>query len=184
LAAIFGALSIVGLLGAVIAIVFSRCAGISVAAWLALQLAPLLAPNLSGPEALEKAIRKDRASGAAKPNQALQRRFEFHEESVEGQRIFRLVARERIDEKCHLLYLHGGAYVLNLQRPQWLMAAGLLERIGHQLVAPLYSLAPEASWREGLRDVERTYLGLVRKHGSENIAVVGDSAGGGPLHSH
>jgi monoterpene epsilon-lactone hydrolase len=168
-----GAVAVVGML------VVSGLSGISLPAWLVLKLTPFLAPDFSSPDALARAIEQDRTRGAAMPAKWLLRRFEFRDESRDGDRVLRLSRKEPLGDRSCLLYLHGGAYVLDLQSVQWTLIAGLLTQIGHEVVAPIYPLAPECTWSDGLAAVRRVYHRLVGKHGRENIVLCGDSAGGG-----
>jgi epsilon-lactone hydrolase len=174
----------VALLGAVgVAVigllVASKLSGISLQAWLVLKLVPFVAPDFSGPDALAQAIEKDRAGGAAMPPKRLLRRYEFRDENLDEDRVFRLSRKDSMGDRCCLFYLHGGAYVLDFQSAQWTLVANLLTRVGHDVVAPIYPLAPECAWSDGLAAVRRVYLRLVSEYGRERVVLCGDSAGGG-----
>ena len=78
-----------------------------------------------------------------------------------------------------LLYLHGGAYVLDFQEIQWNLVAGLLERVDAEIIAPIYPLGPEADWQQTTAAIRHHYLALAEQQGADNIVVCGDSAGGG-----
>ncbi|GLY71408.1 alpha/beta hydrolase fold domain-containing protein [Amycolatopsis taiwanensis] len=78
----------------------------------------------------------------------------------------------------HVLYLHGGAYVHQIQRDHWSFLSRLVRRTGCTVTAPLYPLAPTHHCDETVDMVMATYkeeLGAVEP--GDQI-VMGDSAGG------
>jgi len=157
----------------------TRRGGISVSAFLLNALASRLAPDQNRPGALEQGIEQNRKAGPAFPSPRLRKRIRVSDESIGPDRVFRLEPQVGAACRLRLLYLHGGAYVHEVQAVQWNLAAGLLDRLGAVLVAPIYPLAPENSWKEGLAAVERVYSSLASEVGAENVVVLGDSAGGG-----
>ncbi len=156
----------------------ARQSGISVRALLIFAAVPLVAPNFRKEGAMAQAIARDRAIGPAPPPKTLLKSFDLRDGELSGTRCFRLSAKSET-RPLRLLYLHGGAYILDIKPMQWKIAAGLLDRVGGEVVTPIYPLAPEYGWHDGLEAVERVYLDLVRAHGHQNIIVFGDSAGGG-----
>jgi epsilon-lactone hydrolase len=175
---IAGVLLVLAILAAIAAILSARRSGISVRAWLLLGLVPFLAPNFNKPGAMERAIARDRAAGPAKPPLRMLERFDFREETLGGEPCFRLSAKGGRQSLC-LLYLHGGAYVMDIIAQQWTLPARLLSRLGGEAIVPLYPLAPEHGWQEGLGAIARVYRDLIRERGNENVVIIGDSAGGG-----
>lgn len=147
--------------------------------WAFYHFVRLLTPDLSDPKVLADTIRKDRERGPCKMPRKFSDRFEFSERSENGMRIFRTHRRGTPAPALKLLYLHGGAYVLDLQEIQWNLIVGLLERVAAEIVAPIYPLGPEATWEETTLAIRRHYLGLVDQYGAGNIVLCGDSAGGG-----
>jgi epsilon-lactone hydrolase len=105
--------------------------------------------------------------------------MEFSDVVLGDDRIFISSQKGHQQSGLRLLYLHGGAFVFDLQAAQWSLVCGLMARTGADVVTPIYPLAPEQDWRAGLDMVKRTYLSLARECGPENIIIVGDSAGGG-----
>lgn len=77
-----------------------------------------------------------------------------------------------------VLYLHGGAFVLNLSEQTLGMIESLTELSGKQFVVPLYPLAPEDTYVETYAMIMDVYLNLVKRHGAEHVILAGDSAGG------
>ena len=153
--------------------------GAALRGWAFYYLVKLMSPNLSDPKVLLETIEKDRADGPKRPPEKLLAKIDVREDSYGQMLIFHAKRKAGAPSKLKLLYLHGGAYVLDLQEIQWNLVAGLLERVDAEVIAPIYPLGPEASWRETTTAVRDHYLSLVEAHGAENIMVFGDSAGGG-----
>uniref|UniRef100_UPI0035CBC41D SDR family NAD(P)-dependent oxidoreductase n=1 Tax=uncultured Sphingomonas sp. TaxID=158754 RepID=UPI0035CBC41D len=164
--------------GGIAMAIAARRAGVSVRAWLLLKLVPLMAGEFRDAAGLEAAIRKNRECGPTLPSATSRKRFGFADEMWGEARVLRLGEREPATPLT-FLYLHGGAYVLHIQAGQWGLPVAMLHRLGGEVVAPLYPLAPERDWRAGNAAVREVYLRLVAERGADTIVVVGDSAGGG-----
>ena len=63
-------------------------------------------------------------------------------ERVGDDRVFRIEPLQPEATRLRFLYLHGGAYVHEVQDIQWNVAAGLVKRVPAGIVAPMYPLAP------------------------------------------
>lgn len=175
---VLGGVLAAGAVGAATAVFAARRSKVSVRAWAVGHLAGLFAPDLSDPSAFEDAVRRNREAGPAGLPAQHRRGFGIVEGMLGPDRVQTLRPRRAKDGPC-MLYLHGGAYVMHVQAMQWNIGVGLLSRLGGEVVAPDYPLAPESGWAEGLACVERVYRALVRQKGAANIVVIGDSAGGG-----
>ncbi|MDX1756523.1 MAG: alpha/beta hydrolase [Marinobacter sp.] len=79
-----------------------------------------------------------------------------------------------------ILYLHGGAYVIGSPETHKGITGHLVKTAQSTVYAPDYRLAPEHPFPAALDDAVTVYKALLdRGHAPENIAVAGDSAGGG-----
>ncbi|MBY8862581.1 alpha/beta hydrolase [Nocardia sp. CA2R105] len=79
-----------------------------------------------------------------------------------------------------LLYLHGGGYTIGSIATHRSLAAHLARELGRPVYLPDYRLAPEHPYPAALDDAEAAYLELLSTGlQPENLAVAGDSAGGG-----
>jgi len=90
------------------------------------------------------------------------------------------ITTPKVDGDRILLYLHGGAYFLPYDNPHRAMVACLGR--GAQMRAFLvdYRLAPEHPYPAALDDVTNVYQWLLKQgYPPENIAIAGDSCGGG-----
>lgn len=80
----------------------------------------------------------------------------------------------------HLLYLHGGAYVLDLiPHFHWPAIAKLANITGRTVTVPIYPLAPENTYRAVFPFLLQVYRQILETRDPESVAFIGDSAGGG-----
>jgi len=157
----------------------ARRRGFNLRGWALYNFVKLMSPDLSDPKVLRQTIEKDRAKGPARPPKNMLNKMDFSEAVDGGLLVFRAKRKGEPAPVLKLLYLHGGAYVLDFQEIQWNLVSGLLDRVDAEVIAPIYPLGPEASWRETTAAVRAHYLATVDTHGADNIMVMGDSAGGG-----
>lgn len=77
-----------------------------------------------------------------------------------------------------ILYLHGGAYVIGSPRAYVNFVGQIVSRSGIPAFVADYALGPERPFPAAIEDAVRAYNGLVDE-GVQQIALAGDSAGGG-----
>lgn len=82
-------------------------------------------------------------------------------------------------EKCKniILYMHGGAYVNEINNQHHLYCFKLSRKLDFNVIAPVYGLAPNHKSQESFDRITSLYMHLLEKY--ENITLMGDSAGGG-----
>ena len=86
----------------------------------------------------------------------------------------------RPDRRKVILYLHGGAYLAGSTQTHRHLLAALAGAAGVRAVLPDYRLAPERPFPAALDDALIVYEHLLATgYGAGQIAVAGDSAGGG-----
>ena len=78
-----------------------------------------------------------------------------------------------------VLHLHGGCYTMGSAEGAIDLAWRLAEAVGGWALVPDYRLAPEHAYPAALDDVVAVYGWLAREHGTEQIVVSGECAGGG-----
>ena len=79
-----------------------------------------------------------------------------------------------------IVYIHGGAYVFFTADVTLLSSVPLADAIGMRVVSVDYTLAPQAKFQQITDEVLQLYQGLLDLgYESKNIAIYGDSAGGG-----
>lgn len=173
---IFVGMLVVALAGVAVA---SHREGVSVRAWGVTRLLPILYGSSNDPAALSVEIEKDRQRGPALPPTGLQQELHIRDTMGESGRRFELSVQADHRKGPHILYFHGGAYVMQLITPQWTLIGGLVRRTGGTATVAFYPLAPEHDWRQGLDAADKVFDELAEKVGAANIVVAGDSAGGG-----
>ncbi|MFC9832490.1 alpha/beta hydrolase [Rhodococcus sp. NPDC127530] len=85
------------------------------------------------------------------------------------------------ERRTAVLYLHGGAYTIGSLATHRSLAAHIARESGSVVYTLDYRLAPEHPFPAGLEDAVAAYLELNTEHGyeTEQLAIAGDSAGGG-----
>ncbi len=78
-----------------------------------------------------------------------------------------------------IVYIHGGAYVVLHAEATLASILPLAETSGLRIIAIDYTLAPQAKYKQITNEVIQFYKGLLKQYDAKNIAIYGDSAGGG-----
>jgi len=79
-----------------------------------------------------------------------------------------------------LLYTHGGAYTLFSAQSTLSSSVPVAADTGLRVISIDYSLAPQANWHQITDQVVTVFQALIEDgYSPENIAIYGDSAGGG-----
>jgi epsilon-lactone hydrolase len=78
-----------------------------------------------------------------------------------------------------ILLFHGGGYVFGSPRRYAGLAGRFAKTAGAPVYIPEYRLAPEHPFPGATEDGLRAYKAMLERYPSENIALAGDSAGGG-----
>jgi monoterpene epsilon-lactone hydrolase len=78
-----------------------------------------------------------------------------------------------------LIYLHGGGYTAGSAETGSRLAAELVRRSGISAVVPDYRLAPEHPFPAAVEDGISVYRDVLSQTSPDQIAIAGDSAGGG-----
>ena len=97
---------------------------------------------------------------------------------INGKNSFELSPLTRAT-KTHILYLHGGAYVFGFNKIHWKFFSVLIKALNCTIIAPDYPLAPKFTFEDSFSMLLPIYTDLAAKIGSENIILMGDSAGAG-----
>jgi acetyl esterase/lipase len=108
---------------------------------------------------------------------SFERRFTVERRELLGRPVITLHPRSGPGE-WHMLYFHGGGFVLPMFKVHWPLAAAMVDRCGVSITLPLYDVVPEtrAADQEALADA--AFADLAARHDPARIIVNGDSAGG------
>ena len=85
----------------------------------------------------------------------------------------------RQPDRAAMLYLHGGGFVYGSANAYRHLVGQIAARAGVSAFVADYRLAPEHPFPAAIDDARAAYRVLATQYGAENVAVVGDSAGGG-----
>jgi len=134
----------------------------------------------SEPEKLEGRIAKLREQASPRPGSKWHHRFDITEDNTRGYPVVTITPKGGVQPGTpHILYLHGGGYVMDVAALHWNAILPLCEELGASVTVPIYPLAPEHKAREVLAAMRALYGELVQRHPATSLTVMGDSAGGG-----
>jgi len=134
----------------------------------------------SEPDKIDARIAKLRVRGPARLDRGQHARMDIVEDSSRGFPVFTLTPKGGVKPGArHLLYFHGGGYVMPISALHLSTVTELCERLGASATVPLYPLAPEHKASETLAAMKALYGELAERHGAGQITIMGDSAGGG-----
>ena len=134
----------------------------------------------SEPDKLESRIAALRRKPTIMPRAALRKQFNIVEDESRGYKVVTMTPQGGDPAgKPHLLYLHGGGYVMDIAAVHWDGIARLCSDLGASATVPLYPLAPGHKATEVLDAMRALYGEVAAKHGAAALTVMGDSAGGG-----
>lgn len=84
-----------------------------------------------------------------------------------------------VEPDRHILYLHGGGYIVGSPKSHIAMCARLAKRAGAVVTVIDYRLAPEHPYPAAIDDCVAAYRDLADRVNPRLITIAGDSAGGG-----
>ena len=116
----------------------------------------------------------------AKPPISTIIQYNLKEEKFKNRKVFIITSKQNGDmSDKYILYLHGGAYVMEATYKHWQFLEEIVDRTGMTLVLPDYPLTPRNTYKEAFDMIEPIYIDLIDKVGKEKVILMGDSAGGG-----
>lgn len=125
---------------------------------------------------------REKLAGREPPRDApmpakFEKRFTVERRTVEGQEVVTLHPKSG-PAAWHMLYFHGGGFILPMFEVHWPLAAKLVETCGLSITLPLYPVVPESTASEQDALADACFAELAMTHAPERIALGGDSAGG------
>lgn len=79
---------------------------------------------------------------------------------------------------CIVLYIHGGGFVVGSVKTRRMFTAYIAKKLGYNVAAPEYRLAPEHPFPAAPNDCFAVYQELIKDYSSNHIVLLGESAGG------
>ncbi len=119
------------------------------------------------------------------PPRRLSRRVRVELERQEGWPIYDLAPQASSpgtalpDPGPALIYLHGGAYISEITRAHWSLAARLVRTVPCRCRLPIYPLGSRAGAARVVATAAEITARMIEEHGGEGVVLAGDSAGGG-----
>lgn len=106
-----------------------------------------------------------------------EKRFNVEHWQAAGQKVITLHPKTGPGE-WHMLYFHGGGFVLPMFDVHWGLAAAMVDACGISISLPLYHLVPEASYKAQDDCADAAFAKIASEHDPSKIILNGDSAGG------
>lgn len=116
---------------------------------------------------------------SSNPTQIVKDNCNISEENFQDRKIFTITPKGGTTNEKVILYFHGGSYVAEMSNSHWEFVQQLSQDTNSKIIIPDYPLVPKYN----VNDVEKFsyeyYKKLIGQVSSENIVMLGDSAGGG-----
>ena len=79
----------------------------------------------------------------------------------------------------HVVFLHGGCYVFEIDPVHWRLVRNLVDEAGVNVIVPIVPLAPRGTARVVVPRVADLVASVIATAGADNVSIMGDSSGGG-----
>ncbi len=110
-----------------------------------------------------------------------ERKIEIETKQFMGRKIF-IIKPKNIKENENnqvILYFHGGAYVAEATKQHWDFLENIVNDTGATVILPDYPLTPKYNYKDVFQMVVPLYKEIIDKVDTNNLILMGDSAGGG-----
>ena len=111
------------------------------------------------------------------PPKSLGRSFDIARDKKLGWPIIELTPKSR-EPAFHIVYFHGGGYMLEIMAAQYQFAASLARKVTAKLTVPIFTCAPTATVDETVPKAVEIVKDIL-KHSNVPVVLLGDSAGAG-----
>jgi epsilon-lactone hydrolase len=112
------------------------------------------------------------------PPSSLSRSVSVARRDIDGWPVYE-IAPLRGGSTRHVVYLHGGCYVFEIDPVHWAFIGKLAAEGGVRVMVPIMPLAPTGTADTVVARVAELVASLVAAEGAANVSLVGDSSGGG-----
>ena len=134
----------------------------------------------SSAEAMQRKLARQSAGRPPKstPPARLSTTVDIRMREIAGWTVYEISPKGKTSPR-RALYLHGGCYVFEIALQHWLFVAKLAVETNTRFLVPIYPLAPAETADTIVPKATDLAATLIDEVGSENMTVLGDSAGGG-----
>ena len=112
------------------------------------------------------------------PPRLLDRRARVTVRRHDGWPVYDLTPRRGTPVR-HVLYLHGGAYIHEIDVFHWLMLSGFVKHAPARCVVPIYPLGTALGAAGTVAGATAIARDMIDDAGTDQVVLMGDSAGGG-----
>ncbi len=113
------------------------------------------------------------------PTKEIMQHCHVEQQKQQNRTVFTITPKEGIKNDTVILYLHGGAYVAEMSQKHWEFIQAIVQDTGATVILPDYPLTPKYHYQDVFHMIVPVYTQLLQKTDSQNIIIIGDSAGGG-----
>ena len=96
-----------------------------------------------------------------------------------GRNIFIITPKTLEKSDIKILYFHGGSYMAEATKEHWAFLERLVNDTGATVIMPDYPLTPKYNYEDVFRMVVPLYKEIIEKVNTNQLVIMGDSAGGG-----
>lgn len=96
-----------------------------------------------------------------------------------GRKIFIIRPKSETVSEKKILYFHGGSYIAEMSNNHWNFIEQLVLDTKMTIIIPDYPLAPKYTYKDVFKMVKPLYKEILEEVESNDLILMGDSAGGG-----
>lgn len=104
---------------------------------------------------------------------------ELETKQYKGRNVFIVTPKNREKSNLKILYFHGGSYIAEATKQHWDFIEKIVNDTGATVILPDYPLAPKYNYKDVFQMVEPLYKEIINKVDTNQLILMGDSAGGG-----
>ena len=97
---------------------------------------------------------------------------------VDGWHVYEVSPRAGTPAR-HVVFLHGGCYVFEIDPVHWRLIRNLVDEAGVRVIVPIMPLAPAGTASVVVPRAADLVASVIATAGADNVSLLGDSSGGG-----
>ena len=128
---------------------------------------------------IEKKIEKGDIGGfPTPPSKSFRKHHVVTDITIDNRQVWTIEPKGNKSNKV-VLFIHGGAYVFNVSKYDWGFLETLMPKTNATYIVPDYPIGPNSTCEDTYQFMDKLYASLCTKYSSEDIIIMGASAGGG-----